>query len=263
MAWNGSGTYTQTDGTYSGDGVCQAQAADGDPTINATELDALFEDHAAAINACLAKNGENAATANLNGGGFRLTNITASANTDAGTYGKQVASGAYSSPNITLTLNDATTIDIDVSSLESGTGGVALTGDQEITGNKEFSSLRISGQTKTAVNVIASGASITADTTANDVHYNVVTQNTTVSFTWPTAASDAQLGANWVKRGHILFRNTGAYTISLDATMLAALDYYEEEGSEATGSGNLSTLVYTYYYINGTKIAQFAWVSTP
>jgi hypothetical protein len=45
--------------------------------------------------------------------------------------------------------------------------------------------------------------------------------------------------------------------------MLAALDYYEEEGAEATGSGDLSTLVYTYYRIGSTKLAQFAWVSTP
>jgi len=49
----------------------------------------------------------------------------------------------------------------------------------------------------------------------------------------------------------------------LNSTMLAALDVYEEEGAEATGSDDLSTLVYNFMYIGGTKIAQFAWVSTP
>lgn len=264
MAWNGSGTYTQTDGTYSGTGICASQAADGDAVIRASELDGLFEDHATAINACLAKNGENAATGNLDIGGNRLTNITASANTDAGTYGKQVASGAYSSPNITLTLNDSTTIDIDVSGIEAGTGGVDLTSDQEIAGVKAFEELKIDGATKTKVLTPTPGSSVTIDTTSGDVHYVTVGTNTNVTFTWPTAASDTQLGANWTVRGHILFRHTGAgYTITLNSTMLAALDYYEEEGSEATGSGDLSTLVYTYYYINGTKLAQFAWVSTP
>lgn len=262
MGWNGSGTCTLTDGTYTSDWA-QNWAGDGDPKIKDTEHDALLLDVQTAINNCLAKNGENAVTANLNIGGYRLTNITASANTDAGTYGKQVASGAYSSPNITLTLNDSSTIDIDVTALEAGTGGVALTGDQEIAGNKAFSSLRIDGQTKTQVATPTPGSSVTINTTANDVHYVSVGTNTTVTFTWPTAATDSQLGANWIKRGHILFRSTGSYTISLNSTMLAALDDYSVEGSPATGAGAMATLVYNYYYLNGTKYAQFAWVATP
>jgi hypothetical protein len=72
MPWNGSGTYEQkmalAPGPYTGNGVCVAMAGDGDAVIYATELDSLFEDHQDAINSCLAKNGENAATGNLDGG---------------------------------------------------------------------------------------------------------------------------------------------------------------------------------------------------
>lgn len=262
MGWNGSGTCTLTDGTYTSDWA-QNWAGDGDAKIKDTDHDALMADVQSAINNCLAKDGQNAATANLDIGGFRLTDITASANTDAGTYGKQIASGAYSSPNIVLTRNDSTTVSIDVSGLESGTGGVDLTTAQEIAGNKAFASLRIDGQTKTQVATPTPGSSVTIDTTANDVHYVSVGTNTTITFTWPTAATDTQLGANWCKRGHILCRSTGSYTISLNSTMLSALDDYSVEGSPATGSGAIATLVYNYYYLNGTKYAQFAWVATP
>jgi hypothetical protein len=267
MGWNGTGTYIQTDGVYSGDGICQSQAGDGDAVIRASEVDALFEDHADGIDACLTKNGENALTGNLQGATYRLTST---ANTDAGTHGKDVASGAYSSPNITLTLNDSSTIDIDVSGLEAGTSGVDLTSAQTVAGIKTWSAIgshahvKFNGPTTNKVSVPTPGAAVTVDATATDFHYVTVGQNTTVDFTWPTAASDTQLGANWMIKGSILFRTTSAgKTITLDATMLAALDYYEEEGSEATGLNDLSTLVYTYWYINGTEIAQFAWVSTP
>lgn len=64
MAWNGIGSYVLSP-TYS-------------PEINGTVIDAtryngLTNDIAAGISACLAKNGENAATGNLPMGGFKHT----------------------------------------------------------------------------------------------------------------------------------------------------------------------------------------------
>lgn len=269
MAWNGSGTYTQTDGVYSGDGICAAQAGDGDAVIYAAEMDALLEDHAAAIHACLAKNGENAATANLDGGGFRFTNLTASANTDAAVHGDVIASGAFAGTDITFTQNDGTTIVVDVSGLTAGTGGVDLTTAQSVGGIKTFTSLssmahvKFNGPTTSKVENIASGGTPTCDTTAAASHYLAVSQNGLLDFTWPTAASDTQLGTHWVKRGVILMRWAGAsYTMGFNAAMLAALDDYEIEGTHVTGSGEMCSLAYTYWYLNGTKYAQFAWVAT-
>ena len=76
MGWSG-GTYTQTDGVYTGDGICQAQAGDGDDTIYATEMDALFEDHAAAINQCINKDGTNAFTGAADLGLNKIVNLSA------------------------------------------------------------------------------------------------------------------------------------------------------------------------------------------
>jgi len=273
MGWNGSGTFSQTDGTYSGDGICASQAGDGDATIKSTELDALFEDHNDGINACLTKNGENAASANLDLGGFLFQNSGApSADTDLAVHGDVIASGTYNAgaDELRFVQNDGTRVDVDVSSLSAGTGGMDLSTAQTAAGIKTFSAIgshahvKFNGPTTSKVLVPTPGANVTIDTTAGNAHYVTVGTNTDVTFTWPTAASDTQLGANWSVHGYILFRTTSAgKTVTLNSTMLAALDVYEEEGAEATGSDDLSTLVYNFMYIGGTKIAQFAWVSTP
>jgi hypothetical protein len=272
MAWNGSGTYTQTDGTYSGTGICAAQAGDGDAIIRASEMDLLFQDHATAINACLAKNGENAATANLPMGGFKHTGMAVgSAATDSATYGQTITALSFDSGTSVVTATRAAgNLTVDLSAMAAGTGGVALTGDQTVAGVKTFSDIsslvhaKMNGPVTNKVNSITSSSTPTVNTTTASRHYISVNQNMTVDFTWPTAASDTQLGANWEINGKILFRWAGAsYTITLNAAMLAALDDYEIEGTHTTGSGEMSTLVYNYIYLNGTKYAQFAWVSTP
>ena len=271
MAWNGTGTYTQTDGTYSGTGICAAQAGDGDAKIRASEMDALLEDHATAINACLAKNGENALTANLDAGGNRLTDITASANTDAGTYGKQLSSVAYDAGDdeLDFTLQDGTVLTCDVSSLSSGTGGVDLTTAQTVAGVKTFSSAsslveaKFNGPTKSKVTVPTPGANVTIDTTSANDFYLIVGTNTELTFTWPSAASDSELGANWGVKGEIQCVMTSASkTITINSATTSALDYSSEDGNHADSSGSISILTYNYKYINGTEICQFAWVAT-
>lgn len=272
MAWNGSGTYTQTDGTYSGTGICAAQAGDGDAVIRASEMDALLEDHATAINACLAKNGENAATGNIPMGSNKLTGLAnGSAATDSAAYGQTITALSFNSGTSVITATrSAGNLTVDLSAMAAGTGGVALTGDQTVAGIKTFSGItpfahaKFNGPSTIKVNNISSSSTPTVDTTLGDYHYIAVNQNMTVNFTWPTAASDTQLGAYWAKRGVILMRWTGAsYTITLNATMLSNLDDYEQEGTHTTGSGEISALTYTYWYLNGTEYAQFAWVATP
>lgn len=270
MPWS-TGVFTLSDGTYSSTWAANWRD-NGAATINASEFDALLLDVRNGINAAFPADGQKTATGNWNLGGYRLTNITASSNTDAGTYGKQVASAAYDSGNdkIVLTLNDSTEIDCDTSSLSAGTGGLALTGDQTASGVKTWSGIgshahaKFNGPTTEKVSVISSGSTPTCDATASNAHYLNVNQSMTLNFTWPSGASDTQLGANWKVHGAILCRWSGAsYTVGLNATMLSNLDDYEIDGTHTTGSGEMSTLVYTYYYINGTKYAQFAWVATP
>lgn len=268
--WNGSGTVVLTDGTYNSTWAAN-WAGDADATIKTGEFDLLMQCIEDSIQNCLPHDGQKAASSDIPMGSNKITGLGASsANTDAASHGKDVASGAYSSPNVTLTLNDSTTIDIDVSGLEAGTGGVDLTSAQTAAGIKTWSAIgshahaKFNGPTTSKVLVPTPGANVTINATGANVHYVTVGTNTDVTFTWPTGASDTQLGDNWSVSGRILFHHTGAgYSITLNSTMLAALDYYEEEGAEATGSGDLSTLVYTYTYINGTTLGQFAWVATP
>lgn len=268
MGWSG-GAFDLSDGTYSSNWAANWRD-NGAATILASEFDALLLDVETGINACLNKDGSNAATGDLDIGGNRVTNITASSNTDAGTYGKQIASGAVVSSDIVLTTNDSSTIAIDISGVQAGTGGVATSGDQTASGVKTWSGIgshahaKFNGPTTEKVSVISSGSTPTCDATASNAHYLNVNQNMTLNFTWPSGASDTQLGANWKVHGAILCRWSGAsYTVGLNATMLSNLDDYEIDGTHTTGSGEMSTLVYTYYYINGTKYAQFAWVATP
>jgi len=74
MAWNGSGTYTRTNGTFSGSNVW-ANDRDAGTKIRADNHDTHDADLATGINACLTKNGENAATADLPMGGNKHTNV--------------------------------------------------------------------------------------------------------------------------------------------------------------------------------------------
>lgn len=86
MAWNGSGTFVRVHNWVS----------DRDSAINitASRMDAEDDGFATGITACLTKNGENAATANLPMGGFRHTGVgDATARNQYGTVGKLQDSG--------------------------------------------------------------------------------------------------------------------------------------------------------------------------
>jgi len=67
MAWNGSGTFSRITTTVS--------PAVGGTTIDVADQNTYTADVTAGISACLAKNGENAATGNLDMGGFRHTDV--------------------------------------------------------------------------------------------------------------------------------------------------------------------------------------------
>lgn len=75
MAWSG-GTFTRTDGTYSGTSVWASNLGAGIKIV-AARHDIHDQDLAQGINACLNKNGQNSPTANISWGGFKLTNLAA------------------------------------------------------------------------------------------------------------------------------------------------------------------------------------------
>ena len=64
MTWDGSGNVTRTDGTRTGDSVWQ-DARDADVAIRAADADAHANDLAEALENCIARDGQNAPTANL------------------------------------------------------------------------------------------------------------------------------------------------------------------------------------------------------
>lgn len=116
MAWNGTGTFTRTNGVNAGATVWNADAASGVKIVT-NRHDTHDQDLATGINNCLTKDGQNEATANLNIGGFKLTNLAnATARTDAVSFGQVqdgvalYAGNAGGSANaLTLTLSPAIT----------------------------------------------------------------------------------------------------------------------------------------------------------
>jgi len=91
LAWNGSGTFNRI--------TTSVTPAVGGTTIDVADQNTYTADVTAGINACLAKNGENAATDDLDMGGFKHENAAnGSALTDYATLG-QVQRGAYNYAN--------------------------------------------------------------------------------------------------------------------------------------------------------------------
>lgn len=85
MGWSG-GTYTRTNGTYSGANVWASDEG-ASIGIESARHDTHDKDLSDGINACLAKNGSNAATGDLNLGSFK---VTALANGTARTHAASV-----------------------------------------------------------------------------------------------------------------------------------------------------------------------------
>lgn len=93
MSWS-AGTFTRTNGVYSGTGVWASDEA-ANVDIESARHDTHDQDLATGINSCIHKGGQNAATADLPMGGFKHSNVgDATALTN---YGKvsQIQNGSY------------------------------------------------------------------------------------------------------------------------------------------------------------------------
>ena len=81
MSWL-SGIFTRTNGTYTGATVWNQDRLAG-TKITSANHDTHDQDIATGINACINKNGENSPSANVDWGGFKITNLGV-ATTDTG-----------------------------------------------------------------------------------------------------------------------------------------------------------------------------------
>lgn len=94
MSWNGSGTFTRTNGVFTGAGVWNSDKGAGVKVITSRH-DTHDEDLANGINNCLTKDGQNSPTANLPMGGFRHTGVSnATARSQYSTLGQLEDLGA-------------------------------------------------------------------------------------------------------------------------------------------------------------------------
>ena len=89
MPWDGNGSFIRTDGAQSGERVWR-QSRDGDETINAHDLDIHHEDIAAALENCIARDGQNAAIGDLPMGGYKHTNVAVATAADQYATKRQV-----------------------------------------------------------------------------------------------------------------------------------------------------------------------------
>ena len=86
MAW-ADGVFTRTNGTYSGPLVWTSDAGAG-IDIMSNRHDTHDEDLADGIDACINKNGQNAAAANISWGDFKITDLgNGTVASDAAAYG--------------------------------------------------------------------------------------------------------------------------------------------------------------------------------
>lgn len=93
MAFNGSGTYTRTNGTHTGSTVWAQDDAAGVDIVT-DRHDTHDQDIATALSLAICKDGQSTPTANIGLGGFKLTNVgAATARTDAIRTG-QIQDGA-------------------------------------------------------------------------------------------------------------------------------------------------------------------------
>lgn len=121
MAWSG-GTFTRTDGTYSGASVWASNLSAAIKIV-AARHDTHDQDLATGINACLNKNGQNSPTANISWGGFKITNLAAASNNGEAVRYEQLAN--YQLYSQVLTEIDAAGVALDTGLYGTGPKTVA------------------------------------------------------------------------------------------------------------------------------------------
>lgn len=229
MPWSG-GTYSRSNGTYSGSTVWQSDAAAA-VKIRADRHDTHDQDLATGINNCLAKDGQNSPSANIGWGSFKITSLgDGTAAADAATYGQTITALAWSGATITGTRSAGNlTITVTAANITSSLGYTpANKAGDTFTGNTVFD---LTGDTTSIVQILSPGNSPTGSF---------------LSFTSPAAAPGivAQYGST--KRRDIIFNDTGIqFAVSTATTAVAAQFTFSEAGAfsatSLSASGTITT----------------------
>jgi hypothetical protein len=116
MGWDGSGNFARTNGVNDGTEVWQDDEAEG-TNILSTLHDAHDQDLANGINNCLAKDGQNSATADIDMGGFGLINVS---DINGGAVGQRYESMSA------FVLSTVNALEAQVASFRGGWGATVL-----------------------------------------------------------------------------------------------------------------------------------------
>jgi hypothetical protein len=112
MPWS-AGSFTRTNGFFTGATVWQSDF-NALVKIVFSRHDTHDQDMAQGVNACLNKNGQNSPTANINWGGFKITNLSYGASDkDSATFGQTITGVSIDATSKVLTLT-RTQGDLDV-----------------------------------------------------------------------------------------------------------------------------------------------------
>ncbi len=106
MPWSG-GSFSRTNGTYSGTAVWQSDLG-ASIKIVAARHDVHDKDLSDGIDACLHKGGQNSPSANISWGNYKITALgDGSSASDAATYGQTITGASYNTTTKLLTLTRA------------------------------------------------------------------------------------------------------------------------------------------------------------
>jgi hypothetical protein len=219
MPWS-AGLFTRTDGTRTGTTVWQ-QAKAALVGILASSHDAHDQDLATGINACLLKDGSNAATANLNAGSNKITALaTGTVGTDA--INLNQITGVFQPLNSELTALAAgastgliarTTTATYVERTITGSAGLTVTNGDGVSGNPTISftnaaQAAVAVLSATSQAVTASSSTLSVDLSLGHV-VNLTLNATVTSFSFSNAPTTGV-----AFRVVINIANGGAYNIT-------------------------------------------------
>lgn len=181
MAWSGSGVFNRL---YN-----WVTDRDAGTPIDATRMDAEMDGFATGIPNCIAKDGQNSPTANIDFGTYKITNLgAASAATDAAQYRQTITAAAYSDTAMTATFTRAAgNITLDLTPATSATALTSASDYVVVVDSSGNSSKRLPGKLfDTALPL--TGA--TASHTANGTQYLAFDGSTVQTGTFPVNGLD-------------------------------------------------------------------------
>ncbi len=217
MAWNGSGAFSRTNGTNTGS-TTWTQDRDEGTKITSSRHDTHDQDLSDGINACIAKNGENAMT-----GAFDLNGQNIELDADADTK-----IGATADDRIDITVGNSITERIGHDSTNSSAFHLVAPAALTAQANTPYAHVNVAPAG--AVTVPSGTTAVVASLELNEPNITA-TGTVTAASTLYIAAAPTEGSSNyalWVDAGDVKFDEdltvTGDLTVSGDVTSLSNAD---------------------------------------